>query len=268
MMNSEGKKKKENFTLSDLIKLEQLAVAACIQYTTKCVPGNKHANKISTIKQKGEDLKFSLQQQGSLDTKQGNDNKCHRRGKYSQKGQDKQNEHKEKVKPNFNDTKTTTSMSTSFAFATPIVILPADTNIKSTTIDPWALIHKSIDPIYGALAFPHIQNTISLTCCLGVVPTIKTVHMLDPVANHHVNRSDGIPSSSKTLIDCLEGIKKPVFANIGDEDLVSLEKDNDFDDMYLEDYFNVYGAPENWGKEVGFPWSVSHFFTNHSDTDM
>ena len=87
MTNTDGKKK-ETATLPGVVDLEALSVATWTRHATKRAPKNEHVNKVPAIKRKGEDPKFSSQQQG---LSEGNENKKHKRGKHFQKGQEKQN---------------------------------------------------------------------------------------------------------------------------------------------------------------------------------
>ena len=80
----------------------------------------------------------------------------------------------------------------SFAFHSAPVISPATLPLYQTTVDLHALSHRPTSTPYGELAFPHTKNTIFLTHCLGITPTIETVRTLDPVANCHLDWSSGI----------------------------------------------------------------------------
>ena len=85
----------------------------------------------------------------------------------------------------------------SFAFHSAPIISSATLPLYQTTVDPCALSHRSGSTPYGELAFPHTKNVIFLAHHLGIAPTIETVHTLDPMANHHLYWSGGIPTNKR-----------------------------------------------------------------------
>ena len=154
---------------------------------TAIMAWQQQANKVTTVKWKGQDPQLQQQQQAGGSSKKLGEKKKGKRhqGNHSQAGEQKQQEQYKRQYAN-------EIPITSFAFHSAPVISPATLPLYQTTVDPHALSHRPTSTPYGELAFPHTKNTISLTHCLGITPTIETVHTLDPVANHHLDWSSGI----------------------------------------------------------------------------
>ena len=112
-----------------------------------------------------------------------------------------------------------------------------------------------------------MQHSILLMHRLGEVPTIETVHHLDPIANRgldlntcilapageatisliddqHDIKAFGFPPAAPSLLDHLNDIQGPSIIEVDDEDCVSLG--SHADDMYFDydQYFIENGAPD------------------------
>ena len=181
-----------------LQRIENAAIMAWQEHITKCKPQQQQVNKMSTIKRKRQDPQFQQQQQAGGSSKKKDEKKQSHWGTCSHAGKDKQ---KDRQKRQY----TNGIPATSFSFhSTPIISL-AVPPLYQTTIDPHAIAHKPGFTLYGKPAFPHTKNVISLAHHLGITPTIKTVCTLNPVANHHLDWSGGIPINKRPQLEgCIE----------------------------------------------------------------
>ena len=146
--------------------------------------------------------KWKLQQQqqaGGSSEKLGEKKKGKsHQGNRSQAGKQKQQEQHKRQYANEIPT-------ASFAFHSTPVISPAMPPSYQTTVNLHVLSHRPASTPYREPAFPHTKNTISLTHHLGIIPTIETVHALDPMANCHLDWSGGIPTNKcPHLEECLD----------------------------------------------------------------
>ncbi|KAF8548218.1 hypothetical protein OG21DRAFT_1489571 [Imleria badia] len=241
--------KKTALTIADI---ECMAVLAYSQHMSKRKP-QQHANKISAVKRKGIDPKFSQQQQQQAQQQgSGGDRKKKKRGNRSEAGQAKQDARKAV------HTHTAAAANTSFtfsAFADMPVIDPAITTIPHPVVNPRAA-H------YGEPAFPQMKRSIALAHRLEVTPTIETICCLDPVANRDLSFSDrisapageatiqmmddgidieafGFPPAglSHSLMDCLDDtITSTTIVEIDKDDCISLG--SHAEEMYFDyDYY-------------------------------
>ena len=141
--------------LPNLAAIEHMATLAWQQHVNKHPPKGKVANKLSTVKCKGKDLKFQqqqqlLQQQGSGGDK--NEKKKSKCGKHSEAGQAKQDQHCL--------AKSNTTTINSFAFSNFLdvpVIDPTITTFSEPAIDPHHLSHTPGAAHFGLPAFPQMQ---------------------------------------------------------------------------------------------------------------
>ena len=193
-------KEKEEDPLSTLANIEQMALVAWQQHQSGKKKSCDHAHKISAIKRNPGDPQFQQQQGGQQQKKKTN------HGKHSATSQAKQDAREQRhTNVHYNEAPTT-----SFTFTTTLSNDPIIISASPTVINPCCSVHITDEAHYGLPAFPQMKWTISLTCRIGVTPTIEAVHHLDKVANctnrvptPYVNIDNydfGAPSSS-----CLPG---------------------------------------------------------------
>jgi hypothetical protein len=178
-----------------LAELEEQTVLAWQQHVQHRAHKPQQANKVTTVKKKGADPQFQQQQQppqqqaGGSGSGQADQKKKLRRGKHSEAGQDKQDRCQKRQYAN------EPAASFAFSFSAPVILSPAAPPAYATTTDPRALSHTPGSTSYGEPAFPHTKNVISLAHRLGLTPTQETVCTLDPVANHHIDWTGGVPTN-------------------------------------------------------------------------
>jgi hypothetical protein len=196
-----------------LAELKEQTVLTWQQHAQRRTHKLQQANKVTTVKKKGADPQFQQQQQqqqpqqqaGGSGSGQADQKKKLHWGKHSEAGQEKQEKRQKRQYAN--------DPAASFAFSSsaPVVLSPAAHPAYATTFDLRAIAHIPGSTSYGEPAFPHTKNVISLAHGLGLTPMQETVRTLDPVANHHIDWTGGVPTNKHPrLEERIEDLSEPV----------------------------------------------------------